>query len=714
MSKIKNIIVIGSGVMGAGIAGHIATAGFKVLLLDIAHTGCDRNILAKNGIKKSLSLKEENIIPGNLEDNLSSLESADWVIEAITEKLELKKNLYNILEKHCHKNCIFSSNTSTILLKQLIEETNENFQNNFLITHFFNPPRYMNLVEIVAGEHTKQNIVKLIVEFIDIHLGKTIVKSNDSPGFIANRIGCYLLEAALSCAIESDTSIQEIDSILSQAMNIPKTGIFGLYDLIGLDTMQLISHSLRTNLTELDDFHNVSKSHPLVIEMINQGYTGRKGKGGFYRLKTDVNGIKYKEVINLKTGDYQKEKDNQKFNVSLNDLILSNPYFRKILLKFFNYTANIIPSACENICEIDQAMKCGYNWKLGPFELIDKIGIGFLKEELHKEKITIAKILESCTSNFYNNNQYFNGNVYQNIANPSGIILLNNKQIIEKNQSAHIINLQDDVAVIEISSRVPVMDHNFFHLVLRFFNIYAKDFRCLILTGDNFAVGGDLKFMLEMVSKGDFQALDEYLILGQKVMLSLKYSPITLISALRGMALGGGSELLLHSHAVVSHVESNSGLVESGVGLIPAWGGCKELILRSDNEKDLINSFKTILHGKISLSAFQLKEMLKIKQFKIIMNARRLLSESKNLKLEKPEIHKNKNKIIQVNWLEIIKEMNLNGYNKVIAEKLIDIFVSLPEEDKLLNKEREIFLSLLKNQETKDRIHHMLVTGKRL
>jgi 3-hydroxyacyl-CoA dehydrogenase len=305
-----NIVVIGAGVMGAGIAAQIANAGFKVSLLDIVlASNADRNILAKNAIAKlgsALMCPEfsENIIPGNLEDDLKILSEADWIIEVIIEKLAIKQDLYKKLEQYCKPSCIISSNTSTIPLLKLIEGRNKQFKRNFLITHFFNPPRNMQLLELVTSQHTDKEVIKIVTDFIDIALGKTVIKSNDTPGFIANRIGCYFLETALTIALEMEISVEEADGVLGKPVGIPKTAIFGLYDLIGLDVMKLISASLISALNSYDDFALMSKSHQLLEQMIKDGFVGRKGKGGFYRIIVDEKGNKIKEVINLKTGVY--------------------------------------------------------------------------------------------------------------------------------------------------------------------------------------------------------------------------------------------------------------------------------------------------------------------------------------------------------------------------------------------------------------------------
>ena len=718
MEVIENIVVVGSGVMGAGIAGQIANAGFKVYLLDIIPTNAAvRNILAKQAIAKLVSIYPNNIIPGNIEDDIEALKSADWIIEVIIERLEIKQDLYKKLEQHCQPSCIISSNTSTIPLKSLINERSERFKQYFLITHFFNPPRYMPLLELITSDFTKTEVVKIISDFLDVYLGKTIVKSNDTPGFIANRIGCYWLEVALTTAIEFGVSVEEVDSWLGKPVGVPSTAVFGLYDLIGIDTMQLIVASLKKNLAPEDDFLNISKKNQLVIEMIEHGYTGRKGKGGFYKISKDEAGNKIKEVIDLRTGIYHLSK-NTFYSGNLKELIDSNHYVLTVISKTLSYAANLVAEASDSIYDIDQAMKLGYSWKFGPFELIDMLGASYFKQKLEQQNLPVPKIL-SAAQPFYQQNSYFNGVDYSPIIYPKGIILLKDYKNILVNDSARIFDLGDNIAAIEFTSKMAMADHDVFNLILDFFAHYSGNFKGLILVGGqvNFSVGGNLKFILDMAETKNFHAVDEYLKLGQAVMITLKYSPIPVVSALKGMALGGGSEFLLHSSATVAHIETNSGLVETGIGLIPSWGGCKEMILRSKTNEDLISSFKHILAGSVSSSAYELQSMLQLKNFHIAINSNRVLGDSKNLclQLDHPITQEMVQSKIEINWEQIIFSLNLKGYDQIIAQELVSIFTSNDlGEAALLDQERAIFIKLLHNSFTQERIKYMLSVGKRL
>lgn len=717
----KNIIVIGSGVMGLGIAEQISNANFNVHLLDIVPENAqDRNILAKQAISKSTSLNPHNLIAGNLEDDIELFKSADWIIEVIIENLSIKKDLYQKLEQYCPTDCIISSNTSTIPLEKLIEDRSINFKKHFLITHFFNPPRYMPLLELVVSQFTQLNVIQKISQFIDINLGKTIVKSNDTAGFIANRIGCYWLEAALSSAIEMNLPVEEIDNLFSKPLGMPKTGVFGLYDLIGIDVMQLIIKSLSSNLNKNDDFLNVSKTHDIISKMVNDGLIGRKGKGGFYRIIKDNNGNKIKQAINLNTGIYKDAIELHTPTASASELFNNNEYVSKVLSKTLSYTCSLIPEVTTNLSDIDQAMKLGYNWKFGPFELIDLIGINNFIEKLKFYNIKVPDFLNKSQGKvFYNGETYFDGIDYTKIQRPESIIYLKdfkNNHPICHNDSAKIWDIGDEIATIEFTSKMAIADHNVFQLIIDFFDKHSVNFKSIIIANeqDNFSVGANLKFILDNI--GNLNLIDEYLKLGQKAMMLLKYSKLNVISALKGKALGGGSEILLHSSAISAHIETNSGLVESSVGLIPGWGGCKEMILRSNTAEDLIESFKNIIFGKISSSAYELQKMLKLDQLKVVMNSNRVFQESKILALNNStkNIH-NPKQNIDVEWEKVISDMNLIGYDKIIAYELSSLFANNQiTENELLNKEREIFIKLLSNKLTQDRISHMLKFGKKL
>ncbi len=708
------VSVIGSGVMGAGIAELIANYGFKVKLLDVPQEE-NRNILAQKAKAKMSLYFPDNLEIGNIEDNLNELVDYDWVIEVIIEKIEIKRNLYASLEKICNENSIISSNTSTIPHIQLIEGRSNNFKNRFFITHFFNPPQIMPLVELVTTEFTNKKLESKIVNFLDYNLGKTVIKTKDTPGFIANRLGCYWLLTSINIAIQNKLPIEEIDSLLSY-FGIPKTGAFGLCDLIGIDVMCLISNSLSKSLDKQDEFNSTYLAQELLLNLIENKLIGRKSNKGFYKIAKNIDGEKIVECLDLSSLTYRPEKKLKKSYSNIISLMDDKKYIWEIVSNTLLYAVRLLREASDEIYSIDQAMKLGYNWKYGPFELLDKIGIEYFCSRLKKDKKEIPKLLDKLkTENFYKEGKCFNGKNYEPIKKPEGIIFLSDlskNKVICQNESARFIELKDKIALLEFTGKLNMADHAVFDIILEFYQHYEAQFSHLIIFNEAsfFSVGGNLKFMRDNKDKPNL--IEDYLQLGQKAMLAIKYSPITAIAGLKGKALGGGCEFLLHCDYIISSMDNMSGLVESGVGLIPGWGGCKELILRSSSKEQLKQAFINIISGKISNSAYDLKHMIYENNFEICPNPNRVLQKSiEATKL----VTKKKQKLansLALDCKEIIS--TFNNYQKVIAKELSSLFEGNFNEKELLEMERNVFLSLLKNKETQERINFMLETGKRL
>ena len=696
--ELNNIVVIGSGVMGSRIAAQIANSGHKVYLLDIVpEMSMDRNILSRQAIGKlggvlSSPKKADNIIIGNLEDDIEVIKQANWIIEAIIENFEIKQQLYKKLEQYCLSSCIISSNTSTISLSKLTEKSSNNFKQHFLISHFFNPPRQMQLLELVTQADLL--VIKPVLDFIDIHMGKTIIRSNDTPGFIANRIGCYWLAIALELAMKMDVSIEEVDSIMSSPLGIPKTGVFGLYDLIGIDVMQLIFKSLYANLKPQDEFFQIHSN--ILEEMVKSNMLGHKTNGGFYRNLDNGE----REVLDLRIRKYHLCKPIISPINGILEIFKSNDYARTVLCKTLNYAASLIPEVSDSVYDIDKAMKLGFNWKFGPFEMLDLIGPGYFKNHLRNP----AKILEVLGNRrFYQQDSYFNGKDYSKIT--KSIIQLSDYKIkapIMQNSSCSIWDIGNDIINIEITNKMGILNHQVFELILKSCNSHSK----IIIANEqsNFSVGGDLKFMLKEAD--NIVVLKEYLELGQAAMLALKNSSV--VSALKGKALGGGGELLLHSSKVIAHDLSNAGLIETRVGLIPAWGGCTELILRSKTADDLIKAFKNIALAKVASSADELEGIINSKEIDIVMNQNRVFEKATQVK-QFIKVEKLKRKLIEVDWQEVISQMKLDSYQSFIAKELSYIFSQNHlSEKELMKLEIEIFIELISRKETREKIRAII------
>lgn len=829
-SKIKKVAVIGSGVMGSGIAAHIANSGTQVVLLDIVpkDAGSDRSKLAKGAIERMLKAdpaplthkrKAKLITPGNLEDDLNLLSDADWIIEVVLENLDVKRDLYKKIGQVRKPKSIVSSNTSTIPLKHLTADLSEEFRKHFIITHFFNPPRYMRLLELVVEEETDPGAVSIIREFCDVNLGKGVVNCNDTPGFIANRIGCFWMTVGVLEAMRLGVTVEEADLVMGKPVGIPKTGVFGLLDLIGIDLMPLIASELSKTLPTSDEFIKIYKQPELISNMIKDGYTGRKGKGGFYRLNTE-GGKKQKEVKDLKTGDYYPAAKPKLESVDgardgLIKLVehsdIGGKYAKTVLVQTLGYAASLIPEIANDITSVDEAMRLGYNWKYGPFELIDRLGDGetsgakWLADELVKLGKPVPAILaklESChceepqplgssdvaiqqkkdglprdcvsrnDGKLYkteNDKRFFFsiGGKYDEIKISQDGWMLADKKLgkkpVAKNPSASLWDIGDGILCLEYTSKMNSVDPLILEMMQKSVDIVKKDFRGLVIgnDADNFCVGANIGVLLFAANVAAWKQIREIIKQGQDAYMGLKFAPFPVVTAVSGMALGGGCEILMHSDAVQAHIETYTGLVEVGVGIVPGWGGCKEMIIRHIDArlKDqsavakmgrmfsmlspiktvntmpaISKAFENIATAKVAKSAEEARSMLiLLDKDGITMNRRRLMADAKKKCLElsigykAPEMRKvslpGKTAKVALDMAinSFVKNGKATAYDEVVSKALArvlsggktDINKTLTEQD-LLDLELDIFMELVKNKGTMDRIEHMLETGKPL
>ncbi|WP_411726598.1 3-hydroxyacyl-CoA dehydrogenase NAD-binding domain-containing protein, partial [Methyloglobulus sp.] len=666
--NIQKVAVIGAGVMGASIAAHITNAGIPVYLLDIVPNGAaNRNSIAETAVKKLLDsnpapfMGKNNarlITTGNIEDHLHWLADADWVIEAVIENPQIKQSLYQKLEAVCKQDCLISSNTSTLPLGLLVKDMPDSFKRRFMITHFFNPPRYMRLLELVSSPATKPALVETVSQFADIKLGKNCVTCKDTPGFIGNRIGIYWLLHGLLDAIDQGITVEQADAIMSAPFGIPKTGVFGLLDLVGLDLIPPILKGMKLALPPQDAFHEVNRLPDIVQKMIADGYTGRKGKGGFYRLNK-IDGARIKESISLATGDYTRSeksdlstiKDAQKAGLQA---LLSHPhpvaqYAWRVLSHTLCYAASLVPEISDDITGIDAAMRDGYNWKFGPFELLDQIGVPWFVEKLRSENRPIPTLLAKNSSLYSTSSGQLEfadlAGQYHPIRRVEGVLLLSDiKQQnppILKNASASLWDIGDDVACLEFHSKMNTLDMDSMALIKQSIDKVNKEFTALVIHNDaeNFSAGANLGLLMKAIHESDWSAVEQLINQGQQTYQRLKYAPFPVVAAPSGLALGGGCEILLHCDAVLAHAELYMGLVEVGVGLIPGWGGCKEYLRRclmqpkraGGSIPPVIKAFQTIGLASVSKSAFEAKELLYLSASDdITMNKNRLLADAKS------------------------------------------------------------------------------------
>ena len=725
--------------MGSGIAAHLCNANIPVTLLDLK-TEISEN--ARERIHKSRppllidKSKIENIKVGNIEDDFSVVEQADWVVEAVVERIDIKHQIYEKIFKSRKDGAIVSSNTSSIPIKVLSQNLNKEQKKDFCITHFFNPVRYMGLLEIVKNEDNDLNKINQLKEFCELELGKGAIVCNDTPGFLGNRVGVYAMQIAMTEAFKMKLSVEEADAIFGRPMGIPKTGVFGLYDLIGIDLMADVLKSFIKELPETDEFHEVAKEIPLVKKLIETGYTGRKGKGGFYRMKKTDSG-KVMEAIDLQTGDYSLSKkiDIKSDKVDLKGLINRNDkygeYAWSVLEKIIKYASSLVPEITKEFNDIDEAMRLGFNWAKGPFEMLEEIGVKnfFEKIENFKGNNFLENLSKTKNENFYGERQKYTsietlGKVKKTATSVDG------------NSSASIYRF-NDYNIVEFTTKANALDYDSMDALKK-----ATDKPLIIINESmQFSAGVNLTYTMEFADKNDFKSIEKFIKYFQETCQHLKYSKHPVISAPSGLTLGGGFEVLVQSNFVASHTNIVIGLVETIVGLIPAGGGCKEMLARwldtAEAKKDPnyapLKVFDIIGYGKTATSPVE-AEPLKylLPENKKIMNRNSLLEVSKKI-LDDNKDFKAPNELqFNLPGKAVIGEMNKileKLYNdKIILDHGVEVAKELAfvlsggdttmdkvlTEDDLFKLELDAFMRLIETKNTQDRIKHTLATGKPL
>ena len=773
---IDKVAVIGSGVMGAGIAAHCANAGCEVLLLDIVREESqDRSAVARNAIKMMHKANPEmlmhkrnakRITPGNIEDDLHLLKDYDWVVEVIIENLEIKRNLYSKLLDCIGPNTILSSNTSTIPRSELVSELPEDISSRFLITHFFNPPRYLPLLEVVTSPEVNDDVVSRFCDFADRRLGKRVTMCNDRPGFIGNRLGVYFVQRAIKATLEHGLSVEQADAMLGRPIGLPKTGVFALMDLIGIDLIPKVGQSLQSRLNQEDPFHKITgPGEDIIMSMIEEGYTGRKGKGGFYRLNRD-DGKKVKEARDLSSGEYRKANRRAAFPSAkmgkrgLSALMDCDDdgarFVTDVLLDALAYAAFIVPDVSDDIYSIDGAMKVGYNWKKGPFEMMDSIGVPSMVKRLQETGREVPKFLSQAQEkgSFYS---IEDGEIMRLSSSGEMVVVERPEETLnvadlkrrgkplKRNGSASIWDMGDGVLLVEYHTKMNAMDPMNIEMLVNAVDIAESDgFKGIVIGNDasNFCAGANLGLALFAANLGAWKDLEDFITLGQETYQTLKYCEVPVVAASAGLCLGGGAEVLMHCDAVQAHAESYIGLVEVGVGVVPAWGGCKELLGRLVEYGLVTNgpmgaamkAFETIGTAQVAKSAEQASSLgFLAPSDQITMNRDRLLADAKRKVLElhedytppEPRTYALPGPTGMAALSLALNDLSLSGqatpHDVVVATKLAKILTGgnsditeTLEEDDILSMEKDTFANLLKNLDTLDRVQHMLETGKPL
>ena len=737
--EIKKAVIIGSGTMGSGIAAHLCNANIPVVLLDlkteIAEKAKERILKSKPPLLFDRS-KIQSLKTGNISDNFDNVSDADWIIEAVVERINIKHDIYKKILKVRKKESVISSNTSTIPLQILSQKMDDADKRDFCITHFFNPVRYMGLLEIVRNKFNDKNKINLLKEFCEKKLGKGVIICGDTPGFLGNRVGVYAMQIAMTEAIRMNLSVEEADAVFGRPMGIPKTGVFALYDLIGIDLMSDVLKSFQKELPENDEFQKVAQGIHIIQKLIDSGYTGRKGKGGFYRMNK-INNQKFLEALDIKTNSYYPAKkiDLQIDKINLLELINREDQYGKyawaVISKIILYSSSLVPQITTEYNDIDEALRLGFNWSMGPFEMLENIGLDNFFNKIGDIKTNpfIENLKNKNLKKFYGQRQKYTD--IETLGKVKKAVVK-----IDKNDSAEIYRFKD-FNIVEFSTKANALDYNSMDALMK-----ATDKPLIIINESmQFSAGVNLNYVMEFVKKKDFKSVEKFIKYFQKTCEHLKYSDKLVISAPSGLSLGGGEEVLLQSNYVVSHTNIVMGLVETIVGLVPAGGGCKELLWRwtqtDDAKRDpdfaSLKVFDIIGYAKTATSPLEAKPLLFLDDnHEVIINrnnllpmARAYIEKNKNFKppvkckfkLSGDQVRKKMQKILD----ELYNSKKILDHGMIVGKELANVLsggdTNLSKEiseEQMYKLELESFMKLLETDKTQKRIVHTLKTSKPL
>jgi len=783
---IRKAAVIGAGTMGCGIATHLANAGVPCLLLDIVPDGeGERSRIASDAIAGALKSRPASFMDpssaalltaGNIEDDLGALEDCDWIIEAVTENLEVKRDIYSRIASHRRSGSIVSSNTSGISLGLLVEGLDEDFRSSFLVTHFFNPPRYMYLLELVRGPDTSEEVFSAVRDFAEVRLGKGVVECKDTPNFIANRIGVLCMGASCVYQEETGLSIEEIDAITGPVIGRPKTATFKLHDLVGIDVALMVMKNVY-DLVPDDESRELFKAPAFLQRMVDEGRLGRKSGGGFYRkegkdiLVLDLESFEYREAREVSFPSLESAREAKGLPARIQALVSgddpASAYVWKLLSETMLYSARRVPEICDDLVSVDRALRWGFNWELGPFELWDALGVRATVERIEEEGREVPALVEALLSggkdSFYSvagegadrRRSVFvpGGGTLEAIGDRAGVILLDNVRMrgepLESNPSASVLDIGEGVLCVEFHSKMNTISGETLELVRRGVDAAEQGGYAGLVIGNqapNFSVGANIKELASAALERDWKAIEGMIRGFHATALKLRYSSIPVVCTVQGMALGGGCEIPLACDAIQAAAETYIGLVELGVGLIPAGGGTREMACRAaeavppgypvDSFGFLMRYFENISMAKISGSAAEARQLGYLRPVDgISMNRDRALCDARTRVLAiaaegyRPPCPRHSVKVAGgagIAELQILLSQYSGGgfiseYDEFLAGRFAyalcggNIDAEFPvSEQYLLDLECEVFLGLLGEQKTLDRISHTLKTGKPL
>ncbi|HKA21182.1 MAG TPA: 3-hydroxyacyl-CoA dehydrogenase/enoyl-CoA hydratase family protein [Blastocatellia bacterium] len=796
--KINKVAVLGSGTMGSQIAAHCVNAGFDVLLLDIVPTELTpqeaargltldskpvRNRIVNAGLDVANKIRPAAffsskpagaIRTGNFDDDLGQLSGVDWVIEAVVERLEVKRDLLSRIEKFLKSDAIISSNTSGIPIKAMAEEMPERFRKHFLGTHFFNPPRYLKLVEIIPTAETLPEVVNLIADVCDRRLGKGVVFAKDTPNFIANRIATFSSLNTVRVMKEGGYSIEEVDAMTGPAVGRPKSASFRTTDIVGLDTALYVADNLYPAVPG-DERRDELIPPDFMREMVKRGWTGNKAGQGFYKKVRgeggkpeyqvlDCNTLEYKPAQKVRFPSLDAAKTIDDTAERIRTLVYGKDRVGEFLWKTISanliYAANRIPEIADDIASIDNAVKWGFNHEFGTFELWDVLGVEKSVAKMQEDGLEIPeparKLLDSGKKSFYERRDgrtfFFDlrSAEYKEVPSRQGVLILKSlkdrNKIIKKNASASLIDIGDGVVCLEFHSKMNAIGADTISMMNYSVKDVGENFEALVIgnQAENFSVGANIMLLLLGIQEGEWDEIGMSVRQFQNANMNLRYSQKPVVVAPQGMALGGGCEITMHGDRARAAAESYIGLVEVGVGLIPGGGGVKELLLRAVEDatpgEDLFPRIRrvseTIAMARVSTSAAEARELGFLRETDpFTMNRDRLIEDAKQTALSMaregytpphprtdiPVLGEPALSAIKLAIHMMVRGGYISDYDAHVARKLAYIITggdlshkSLVSEQYLLDLEREAFVSLCGERKTQERIQHMLKTGKAL
>jgi len=823
--RIEKVAVLGAGTMGARIAAHMANAGVPCYLLDIVPSELTaeeksrglaldnplvRNRIVRAGLEAAKKARPAAfftpdrarlITAGNFEDNLAWCAEADWIIEAVAENLEIKRKLLARVEQHRKPGTLVTTNTSGLPICRIAEDASDDFQRHWAGTHFFNPPRYMKLAELIPGPKTQPDVVETLRDFCDRRLGKGVVVAKDRPNFIANRIGTFSMLNVLRLMTELEMTVEEVDACTGPAVGWPKSATFRTADIVGLDVLTSVVRNIYENVPD-DESRDIYRVPPLVEEMAKRGWLGDKTRRGFYQ-RVAKDGEAHILSLDWQKMDYRPQQKARFASIEAGKTIEdTRARLRTLLAPIFSgqggdkgakflwgalsemclYAARRVPEIADAVVDVDRAMRWGFAWELGPFEIWDAVGVEVMAKQIeHAGKPLpplVTRLLSSGQKSFYQSAQgrvsYFDlaSAAYKPVAEPEGVIILKSlkerSREIENNPGASLIDLGDGVVCCEFHGKMNAIGADLILMLHAGLKRLRTDFEAMVIANQatNFSVGANLVMLLMYAQEQEWDDIHMAVRQFQNVNMALKYAPRPVVAAPQGMALGGGCEISLHAARIHAAAEAYIGLVETGVGLIPAGGGTKEMLIRA-NEKagitaaiaagfspaspeldmDLFHALKPVFEGiamaKVSTSGEEARDLGYLRRSDLIaMNQNRLVADAKQTALALVRagyqpLAPSAAEGAATTQIRVLGEQFLAGaklaihmllrgeyiseYDAVVARKLANVLAGGPlsapqmvSEQYILDLEREAFVSLCGERKTQERVAHTLKTGKPL